>query len=228
MNYKRIYSAIIKNRLSNPLPESEYGQKHHILPKSLYPDKKNDPKNIVKLSYREHYVCHWLLTKIYPCKEMTYAFYLMNCYQNKMYINSHAFQMSRKAFNEINRGKRLSDETKTKMSEAKKGKHLSEETKKKLSEASKWQKNPNFGKHHSDEIKKKISDILKTKMNNEKNPFYGRHHSEETKKKMSESRKEANKGKIWINNGIINKFVYPDEIPEGFVKGRLKNKQIIY
>lgn len=37
MNYKRIYSEIILNRVNNPLPEDVYGQKHHILPKSLYP-----------------------------------------------------------------------------------------------------------------------------------------------------------------------------------------------
>jgi hypothetical protein len=30
--------------------------------------------------------------------------------------------------------------------------------------------------------------------------------------------------RIWVNNGVINKMVYPNEIPEGFVKGQLKKR----
>jgi hypothetical protein len=44
------------------------------------------------------------------------------------------------------------------------------------------------------------------------------HHLNETKKIIS----EASKNRFWVNNGIINKFV-KDNIPEGFVKGRLKS-----
>lgn len=37
---------------------------------------------------------------------------------------------------------------------------------------------------------------------------------------------EITKGRIWVNNGIENKMVYKDQIPNGFKKGRLyiKNK----
>lgn len=55
-----------------------------------------------------------------------------------------------------------------------------------------------------------------------KNPFYAKHHSSETKRKLS----EASKDRIWINNGIVNKLVKIDsDIPEGFVRGRLKNEK---
>jgi hypothetical protein len=37
---------------------------HHILPKSLGGD--NSSKNKTTLTNREHFICHWLLTKIYP------------------------------------------------------------------------------------------------------------------------------------------------------------------
>lgn len=40
-----------------------------------------------------------------------------------------------------------------------------------------------------------------------------------------EIRRQNSIGKIWINNGIINKFVYPNNIPEGFVKGMKKRCQ---
>lgn len=29
------------------------------------------------------------------------------------------------------------------------------------------------------------------------------------------------RGRIWVNNGVISKMVYPNEIPEGFVSGRI-------
>lgn len=48
----------------------------------------------------------------------------------------------------------------------------------------------------------------------------GKAHSLEACIKMSDSRK----GKIWVHNGELNKRVYPDQIPEGFVKGRLINR----
>ena len=64
--------------------------------------------------------------------------------------------------------------------------------------------------------------------------FYGKHHSEETKQKMSESQKGKRIGEKhpmygkkykWINNGFENRYIsLDDDIPEGFVRGRLKNK----
>lgn len=62
MNYKRIYDNIIKYRLETPFT-SGYYEKHHIVPHSLGGSDKKD--NLVKLSAREHYICHLLLTKIY-------------------------------------------------------------------------------------------------------------------------------------------------------------------
>ena len=47
--------------------------------------------------------------------------------------------------------------------------------------------------------------------------------TEETKKRMSEAAKGKNtwtKGRLWVNNGKINKRAY--ECPEGFVPGRLR------
>ena len=98
MNYQKIYNKIIENRLANPLRNDEYGEKHHILPRSLFPDKEKDKNNIVKLTYRQHYICHWLLTKIYNCKQMFQAFWRMNCCQNDIYFNSYAYSVLRNKY----------------------------------------------------------------------------------------------------------------------------------
>ena len=69
------------------------------------------------------------------------------------------------------------------------------------------------GHHHSEESRAKIAAAKK-----------GKHLSEETKARMSAAKKGQNiwsKGRIWVNNGIINKRVYLNQIPNGFIKGRI-------
>lgn len=75
-------------------------------------------------------------------------------------------------------GKSHSEETRKKISEKQKGRKLSEETRKKISEVRKGQK-------ISDEHKQRISESKKGKTSNRK----GKSHSEESRKKMSEARK---------------------------------------
>ena len=56
----------------------------------------------------------------------------------------------------LNRGRKLSDETKRKMSESHKGRHHNEETKRKMSESRK-------GKHFSEETRRKIAEAVRRK-----------------------------------------------------------------
>ena len=44
-----------------------YTERHHVIPKSV--GGNDDPGNLVNLTAREHFICHWLLTKIYTGKE---------------------------------------------------------------------------------------------------------------------------------------------------------------
>lgn len=69
MNYDRIYSEIILNRKCNPY--IGYTEKHHIVPRSL--GGSNKTENIVKLSAREHFICHWLLVKIHKNDKINYS-----------------------------------------------------------------------------------------------------------------------------------------------------------
>lgn len=89
MNYQKIYDSICikaKNQLSERLEKKaagEYFEGHHILPKCLGGEGKSKNwhhSNIAPLTSREHFICHWLLTKIYPdVKLLGIAFWSM-CY----------------------------------------------------------------------------------------------------------------------------------------------------
>ena len=61
MNYEKLYQSIIKNRQRTPY--NGYTEKHHIIPRCL--DGSDDEINLVRLSAREHYICHYLLTKMH-------------------------------------------------------------------------------------------------------------------------------------------------------------------
>jgi hypothetical protein len=59
-----------------------YTEKHHICPKSLFPEYKSLSKhswNLVVLTPRQHFIAHHLLWKAYPeMKSMSQAFFLMS------------------------------------------------------------------------------------------------------------------------------------------------------
>lgn len=61
MNYQKIYDNLIKKRVENP--PTEKFERHHIVPKSL--GGSNKKENLVKLTYREHYIAHLLLCRIH-------------------------------------------------------------------------------------------------------------------------------------------------------------------
>lgn len=58
--YTSIYFSIIERSRNRNI--SGYTEKHHIIPKSL--GGTNERSNLVKLSAREHYICHLLLTRM--------------------------------------------------------------------------------------------------------------------------------------------------------------------
>jgi hypothetical protein len=59
--YQRWYNDIVLRGKTRVL--DCYRERHHILPRSLGGDDYEE--NIVDLTYREHFLVHWLLTKIY-------------------------------------------------------------------------------------------------------------------------------------------------------------------
>jgi 5-methylcytosine-specific restriction endonuclease McrA len=72
MNHQKIYDRIVENAKNRKdlFYECEI---HHIIPRSI--GGSNNLDNLVKLTYKEHYVCHRLLTFIFPSlKEMHFAY----------------------------------------------------------------------------------------------------------------------------------------------------------
>jgi hypothetical protein len=104
MNYRRIYDEIINFRKINSC--EYYYEEHHIVPRSL---GGNDTKeNLVFLTSREHFICHYLLTKIY--KPETFEWYKMNhafmCMKSaadtqQRYYNSRLYESKRKNFSRV-------------------------------------------------------------------------------------------------------------------------------
>lgn len=94
MDYQKIYNAIIENakfqnrkKLRKNDSDYTYYEKHHIVPKCL--NGSDDENNKVLLTAREHFVCHKLLTYIYPNnKGIILAFFRLS-YDNRNRKLSH-------------------------------------------------------------------------------------------------------------------------------------------
>jgi len=78
--YYKWYVKLITNAKKKKRKKTDkfYYENHHILPKCLFKQYKNDKWNLVLLTAREHFLAHWLLLKIFPSMEMELAFCLMN------------------------------------------------------------------------------------------------------------------------------------------------------
>ena len=69
------YNSFIENRKTNqPLKNYEI---HHIIPRCM--GGSDDEYNLIKLSYRDHYLAHYYLAKEYPeVKGLRFAYVLMS------------------------------------------------------------------------------------------------------------------------------------------------------
>ncbi|BES53249.1 hypothetical protein [Aeromonas phage phiWae14] len=138
----------------------------------------NDPVNLVRLTYRQHYIAHKLLTKIYPDNnKLEIAFKLMVFKNSHKYYNSRDFENARalQSTHMRNNNPMKSFETKDKMRQTMIDKYKAGWT-------------PRVGKSHSEQAKANISAGRSGKLCGEENPNYGKQLSEETKLKISKSR----------------------------------------
>lgn len=95
------YINLIKSRDVNR--ELEYSENHHILPKSLFPEHKDNSDNIIALTAKEHYLAHRILLRVFPKSiEMFYAFWCMcNGWQNTKDHKRHIPFVSSRLYSEL-------------------------------------------------------------------------------------------------------------------------------
>jgi hypothetical protein len=126
--YKRWYDNIINNAKVRTL--DGYFEKHHIIPRSL--GGADTKENLVNLTAKEHFICHWLLIKFTENDEkmkMSYAFWMMihasNIHQQNRYkLNSRTYQILKESLKDVfvkqHLGKKFSEEHRRKISETRK------------------------------------------------------------------------------------------------------------
>ncbi len=243
MNYEKNYYDYIsyvkslnrvKRRKSDP--NYVYYEEHHILPKSIFPEKKDDADNKVLLTAREHYLAHYLLCKIYNSGDahykMLFAFHRMQYQRDDLenYVNSRLYEKLKKELSDVK--SKLSKELSQKRSkdyylkgvQTRKvnGSYNQKEYADKISQSLKetYKKHPeiiqhlsdiNKGKKHSEETKKKMSLMRK-----------GHKVSDETKQKL---RMQHSTGKVIIN--VTKNIKYPSllnaEKLTGITRQRIKS-----
>jgi hypothetical protein len=208
--HKWYFNIIDKAKTRNT---NGYTELHHIIPKSM--GGVNDKSNLVKLTAREHFICHLLLVKFVTGtfkRNMAFALNAMSTLSNKhqdRYIpTSKLYAISRKLYSEEQSkfmaesgnpmyGKTHTEDARLKMSKfhkgripANKGKHHTEDTKIKISKATSGSNNPMYGRTHTEETKLKQS---KAKLDKRNVKLQGKPKSESHRKKLS----EANAGKLF-------------------------------
>ena len=226
--YTKWYYQIINNA-KNRLVEG-YTENHHVIPKSL--GGSNDPDNLIKLTAREHFICHLLLTKMidgHQKHKMLRAYKCMVEWQNenRFYkVNSKLYESLKKQCVPWNKGKKgvqiVSEETRKKISESHKGKVKPEGFAENLRKL-------NTGKTHTEETKKKLSELGKQQYlecRTGLKDFTGHKHSEERKQLISQKSKN-----YWekVRLGLIERKKYkmtPEQIAKRS-KSRSKKVDIV-
>lgn len=216
MNYQKVYDSIIDSakRSDRNKGGDEYYESHHIIPSCMGgPDNK---ENLVLLTGREHFICHWLLYKANPSNyKLAKAFGMMMLSPQGNIRSSRYFDKCRKAFSEAQAlmYENMSvEERRMKFGHGKGGRHIrteehirilkemdrsylkTEEYRENMSIATAGEKNGMYGKKHTEESKRKMSDCRIPEEMSKKTKTHWDSLSEEQRKErtknMSGPRKE--------------------------------------
>lgn len=207
--YSKIYEKIISN--AKQRIKKGYTETHHIVPQSL--GGTNDKNNLVDLTAREHFICHWLLIKITEGEERSKMLYALNGmkaenrYQERYHtkITARVYEKYR-----IEHAKNHSNVMRGRIPHNK-GKPMSEEQKHILREIALKRPKPS-----KETIAKRVATVTGTKR------------SKETKLKMSLAAKGKLKGPMSEEQKLIRSMKQKGiSKPEGFgdkVAARMKKE----
>ena len=199
MNYTRIYNQLIERAIKRGSIDG-YTELHHIKPKCLGGEDKLS--NLVELTYREHFLAHWLLYRIYPNNsKLAYAF--------------HAMAMDKYGHHKYTPSSRALAEQKEAVIKARTGTPHTEETKKKISQALKGRAGWMEGKTHPQEVKDKQSAAK-----------LGKTRPEKDRQAISLGKKEWYKKNKHPNLGKKLSHKPYDRTKDGIILRRIKVKEL--
>ena len=175
--YTKWYFQIIENAKLKSHEYEQYYEMHHVIPKSLGGSNKSE--NLIKLTARQHFVCHLLLIKMVEShtnkRSMSYAIFTMSRShggQRKQLISSREFELAKRMAVKYTSGENNGYYGKG---------HLQS-----------GDKNPMYGKpcyyKMNDDEKQNWKDNISKGITGDKNPFYGKKHTKEIRLRISEQR----------------------------------------
>ena len=127
MNYQKVYHQIIDRaqKENREYGKQVYYERHHIIPKCMGGEGKvtqwRTHPNIVILTAREHFICHWLLCRIYPeNRKLAHAFWFMS--KQKSGNQDRNYKVSSRTYAEAVSNLKFTDEHKEKIRKTRVGK----------------------------------------------------------------------------------------------------------
>lgn len=203
--YVRFVAACLEK--NKDLPNDVYTEKHHILPKSIWPEYKDfkiSPWNMAVLTARQHLLSHWILALSFGGRMYSAFWYMLNI--RNMDVEDYGISDEYRKYVSL-RVRKYNDGLSKEERSKKYGHHK--------------ESHHTYGKPRSEETRKKISVSNKGKHSGELNGMYGSTHSEESKYLMSKNNAKCWSDYKWFNNGKISKRFLQEEVPENWVEGRL-------
>jgi hypothetical protein len=143
MNHEKVYNLIIQKATSeNRIKHNgAYYENHHIIPKCV--GGINSKENLILLTAKEHYICHELLTYIYPKnRNLAVALMRMSGYRTKYKVSARDYARAKENLSNT----AISKETRDKLSNVWKDRKHTTTSKEKMREQKLGEKNPMFGK----------------------------------------------------------------------------------
>lgn len=188
--YTKWYNEIISRAQARTLSSDLYREKHHIVPRSL--GGSNQASNLVILTAREHFLCHWFLTKMtsgqdqqkmaYACKRMMHS---AGKKQYRYKVNSKLYEQLKISLNQILKNREFTDSWITNLKKSAKRRADTEGAEQKairrdnmirVNKSRKGEKRPQQSGANNH--------FFGVRMCGEANHFFGKKHSEESLAKM--------------------------------------------